>query len=75
MFLLAHPGCPGQIPQSRKTVVCVCVCSFAVINMNAFIALTLSVGGSKGIQPVKTEWWGAGLSSVWGEVQICIWPK
>jgi len=27
MFLLvpAHPGCPGQIPQSRKTVVC-CVC-------------------------------------------------
>jgi len=22
----AHPGCPGQIPQSRKTVVCVCVC-------------------------------------------------
>ena len=26
MFLLvpAHPGCPGQIPQSRKTVVCVC---------------------------------------------------
>jgi len=29
MFLLvpAHPGCPGQIPQSRKTVVCVCVCA------------------------------------------------
>ena len=27
MFLLvpAHPGFPGQIPQSRKTVVC-CVC-------------------------------------------------
>ena len=27
MFLLvpAHPGCPGQIPQNRKTV-CVCVC-------------------------------------------------
>ena len=26
MFLLvsAHPGCPGQIPQSHKTVVCVC---------------------------------------------------
>jgi len=32
MFLLvpAHPGFPGQIPQSRKTVVCVCVywCNF-----------------------------------------------
>ena len=28
MLLLvpAHPGCPGQIPQGRKTVVCVCVC-------------------------------------------------
>jgi len=28
MFLLvpAHPGFPGQIPQIRKTVVCVCVC-------------------------------------------------
>jgi len=27
MFLLVptHPGCPGQFPQSRKTVVCVCV--------------------------------------------------
>ena len=27
MFLLvpAYPGCPGQIPQSHKTVVCVCV--------------------------------------------------
>ena len=24
-LVLAHPGCPGQIPQSRKTVVCVCV--------------------------------------------------
>jgi len=33
MFLLvpAHPGFPGQIPQSRKTVVCVCVfCSAQV---------------------------------------------
>jgi len=28
MFLLvpAHPGCPGQIPQSSKTVMYVCVC-------------------------------------------------
>jgi len=32
MFLLVpvHPGCPGQIPQSRKTVVCVCVCVVGV---------------------------------------------
>jgi len=26
LLVLAHPGFPGQIPQSRKTVVCVCVC-------------------------------------------------
>ena len=26
LLVLAHPGCPGQIPQSRKRVVCVCVC-------------------------------------------------
>jgi len=33
MFLLvpAHPGFPGQIPQSRKTVVlCVCVISYSI---------------------------------------------
>jgi len=32
MFLLvpAHPGCPGQNPQSRKTVVCVCMSPFTI---------------------------------------------
>jgi len=25
LLVLAHPGCPGQIPQSRKTVVCITV--------------------------------------------------
>ena len=24
LLVPAHPGFPGQIPQSRKTVVCVC---------------------------------------------------
>jgi len=35
MFLLvpAHPGCPGQIPQSRKTVVVV-----VGVTVNAFIS-------------------------------------
>jgi len=29
MYLLvpAHPGCPGQSPESRKMVVCVCYCT------------------------------------------------
>jgi len=26
LLVPAHPGFPGQIPQSRKTVVCVCGC-------------------------------------------------
>jgi len=37
MFLLvpAHPGFPGQIPQSRKTVVCVlCVIFTAKLQHN-----------------------------------------
>jgi len=25
LLVLAHPGCPGQTPESRKVVVCVCV--------------------------------------------------
>jgi len=39
MFLLvpAHPGFPGQIPQSRKTVVCVCVCLCSINNSDWFI--------------------------------------
>jgi len=47
MFLLvpAHPGCPGQIPQSRKTVVCVCVCVCALIALTVvlrrFVAYSL----------------------------------
>jgi len=31
LLVPAHPGFPGQIPQSRKTVVlCVCVCGFEI---------------------------------------------
>jgi len=42
MFLLvpAHPGCPGQIPQSRKTVVCVCVLS---VSFSLFVIVTDTV--------------------------------
>jgi len=48
MFLLipAHPGCPGQNPKSRKTVMCcVCVCVWSAI---AFSALTQLVGWQEG---------------------------
>ena len=43
MFLLvpAHPGCPGQIPQSRKTlcVLCVCVWVFVLHVVSEYIIL------------------------------------
>ena len=43
MFLLvpAHPGFPGQIPQSRKTVVC-CVCSVLVLCIRSLSWLLVS---------------------------------
>jgi len=42
MFLLvpAHPGCPGQIPQSRKTVVCVCVTVLLLSFTDSFFNLS-----------------------------------
>ena len=36
---------------------CFCFINYHVF---AFSALTLLVGGRKGIRPVKNEWWGAG---------------
>jgi len=49
MFLLvpAHPGFPGQIPQSRKTVVCVCVCTPVVERLLSTAALMLTKGRNK----------------------------
>jgi len=70
MFLLvpAHPGFPGQIPQSRKTVV-LCVCSFA------FSALMLLVGWQEGHPACMSGEVLASLS-VWSEVQIIrIWSS
>jgi len=32
-----------------------------VYRVDVFSALTLLVGQQKGIRPIKTEWWGAGM--------------
>jgi len=49
MFLLvpAHPGFPGQIPQSRKTVVC-CVCVsridyFSILQLTGYCTFWINV--------------------------------
>jgi len=51
MFLLvpAHPGFPGQIPQSRKTVVCVCVyftpyCAFVILQFEFIVLIFIKDG-------------------------------
>ena len=31
LLVLAHPGCPGQNPENRKMVVCVCGCVCIVL--------------------------------------------
>jgi len=59
---------PDRFQQSSKTGVCVCVCSPSVL-------WRCWLGGRKGIWPVKTERWDLAWLSVWGKVQICIWPS
>jgi len=44
-----------------------------LLGLYAFSALTLLLGGRKGIRPVKNEWWDAGVVNCL--VQICIWPS
>ena len=39
LLVPAHPGFPGQIPQSRKTVVCVCVVILPLKNRNKFCSI------------------------------------
>jgi len=69
MFLLvpAHPGCPGQIPQSRKTVVCVCDSLFFTISLQVFFGLAPSTSYSIHLftqftTTITTVLWPPGLS-------------
>jgi len=49
MFLLvpAHPGCPGQIPQSRKTVVCLQMIAVLYDAHNHFTVLSILSGTTR----------------------------
>jgi len=57
MFLLvpAHPGFPGQIPQSRKTVVCVCVCVPEVLISTHSQSLTFTTNYCSGPGTVMSQ--------------------
>jgi len=62
MFLLvpAHPGFPGQISQSRKTVVCVCVDEerFVVVQpyLTFSICCQLETSQSSEVQKMANIW-------------------
>jgi len=46
LLVPAHPGFPGQIPQSRKTVVCVCVLLLCCLTYDGCNALSAVCSGS-----------------------------
>ena len=41
LLVLAHLGCPGQSPESRKMVVCVCVCTERIAMFTLFTAVKI----------------------------------
>ena len=52
------------------------LCEMELCCCCTFSALTLLVGWQEGRHPAcKTEQWGAGMVSVWSEVQTCIRPS
>jgi len=72
----------------KRLCVCVCVCVAAMhllenpvfanaehIFVVAFSALTLLLGGRKGIQPIKNSGGILAWLCVCVKVQICIWPS
>ena len=68
-LVLAHPGSPG-----KRAVKWVCVCVSVVYNLPS-VLWHCWLGGRKGIRPVKDEWWGTGMVSVWSKMQTCVWPS
>jgi len=56
------------------------LCILSIIDQSRLIFwkqmhMSCWLGSRKGIQPAKTEWWGAGMVICLGKVQICIWPS
>ena len=46
LLVPAHPGFPGQIPQCRKTVVCVCVGDIAFMKHGELSLVVKCIKGS-----------------------------
>ena len=58
-FLLvpAYPGCPGSKAVKRLLLVVVVMLPLVLPS----VLWRCRLGGRKGIRPLKTEWWGAGV--------------
>jgi len=62
MFLLvpAYPGFPGQIPQSRKMVVCVCVCSHVNNQATKYASQHICC-----LSQARINWEGCARKGIW----------
>jgi len=59
---------------AKKMVTVKCDAHFRLHYCQLSVLWRRWLGGRKGIRPVKTECWGAGVV-VYSEVQTCIWPS
>ena len=66
-----HAGCRAPRRTSRAALEYLCTSTFIQVPS---VVWRCWLGGRKGIRPVKTEWWGAGVV-ICLEVQTCIWPS
>ena len=63
LLVPAHPGFPGQIPQSRKTVVCVCA-NFELVDKFCYLGDMLSLSMEMLMQLWRPEFKLDGINSV-----------
>ena len=67
--LLSPRGMPAL---QAVYLACINFCFYCILPS---MLLRCWLGGWKGIGPVKTEWWVAGVFMCLGQVKICIWPS
>ena len=68
-------GCRSRLWSCDHMVLYKYVYYYLWVRASSSVLWRCWLGGRKGIQPVKTEWWVLAWLSVWSEVQTCIWPS
>jgi len=71
----AHPGVVSEKRFVKRNKGCIIICIFNAVDVLS-VLWRCWLSGRKGIQPVKTEWWGFWHGYVWGKLHmICIWSS